>query len=217
MQCWTARFSLRFVEIVGRELSPSPSRPICICMLRLLFLFACLLAIPAIAFSQEKVRKTETISTTSKITPAKFNTLEIKGSAVYTLASANYDGTLLGNLVYSLPEIERQKIAQALNKPVAEIPANLTANNLTAKLEKNTHCPEIHFEFAELNLEMSGTRLQLNRFVLSLTESDQKLSRALCIWTERTNKGVANKGIVQYINLLLKGEEDEETKPSSQY
>ncbi|MBS1811583.1 MAG: hypothetical protein JST84_25705 [Acidobacteria bacterium] len=179
-------------------------------MFRSLFLLTCLIAIPAIAFSQAKVRKTETISTTSKITLAKLNTIEIKGTAVYTLAAADSDGTLTGNLVYSLPELERQKIAQALSKPLAEIPANLTANNLTAKLEKNTHCPEIHFEFAELNLEISGTRLQLNRFILSLTESDQKLSRALCIWTERTNKGVANKGIVQYINLLLKGEEDEE-------
>ena len=173
-----------------------------------LALLVCLLALPAIA--QQKVRKTETISATSKFTLAQVNTLDIKGTALYTLALAAEDGTLTGNLVYNLPALERQKIAQALSKPLTEIPATLTANTLTAKLVKNTHCPEIHLEFAELDLEIAGTKLHLNRFVLSLPETPQKLSRALCIWTERTNKGVANKGIVQYINLLLKGEEDDE-------
>lgn len=170
----------------------------------------CFFALPAIA--QEKVRKTETISTTSKLILAKLNSTEIKGTAVYTLASANPDGTLIGNLVYTLPELERQKIAQALNKPLTEIPAYLTANNLSAKFEKNTHCPDIHLEFAELDLELSGTKLHLNRFVLSLMETPNKLARALCIWTNRTNRGVTNKGIIQYINLLLKGEEEDETK-----
>jgi hypothetical protein len=173
-----------------------------------LALLVCLLAVPAIA--QQKVRQTETISATSKFTLAKLNTLDIKGTAIYTLAAAADDGTLTGNLVYLLPELERQKIAQSLSKPLTEIPTTLTANNLTATLAKNTHCPEVHLEFAELSLEIAGTKLHLNRFVLRLTETPQKLSRALCIWTERTNKGVANKGIVQYINLLLKGEEDDE-------
>ena len=179
-------------------------------MLRFIVLSACLIALPLSAFAQEKVRKTETISTTGKPILAKLNTTEIKGTALFTLASAHNDGTLTGNLVYTLPELERQKIAQALNKSLAEIPANLTANNILAKFAKNTHCPDIRLEFAELDLELSGTKLRLNRFVLSLTETHQKLSRALCIWTDRTNKGVINKGIVQYINLLLKGEEDEE-------
>lgn len=183
-------------------------------MLRFYFLIFIFFIAPVVA--QEKVKKTETISTTSKITLAKLNALEIKGTAVFTLASANYDGTLTGNLVYNLPALERQKIARALNKPVAEIPASLAANNLTAKLEKNTYCPEIHLAFAELTLEIAGSKLQLNRFVLRLTESEQRLSRVLCIWTERTNKGVTNKGIVQYINLLLKGEEDEDIKPPIQ-
>ncbi len=177
---------------------------------RIIGILFCILLLPASFFAQEKVRKTETISTTSKLIVAKLNAIEVKGIAVFTLASANQDSTLIGNLVYTLPEIERQKIAHSLNKPLAEIPANLTANNFIAKLVQNTHCPDIWLEFTELDLELSGTRLHLNRFVLSLTETPQKLSRALCIWTNRTNKGVTNKGIVQYINLLLKGEGDEE-------
>ncbi len=178
-------------------------------MLRFLLLLACLFALQTFAFPQGKVRKTETISTTSKLILAKLNIIEVKGTAVFTLASASNDGTLIGNLVYTLPERARQKIAQSLNKPRAEIPVNVAVNNLAAKLEKNTHCPDIHLEFAELDLELSGTKLHLNHFVLSLTETPQKLARALCIWTDRTNKGVINKGIVQYINLLLKGEEDD--------
>ena len=84
-------------------------------MLRCYVLIFTLLIAPVVA--QEKVKKTETISTTSKITLAKLNALEVKGTAIYTLASANYDGTLTGNLVYNLPTAERQKIAQALNNP----------------------------------------------------------------------------------------------------
>lgn len=179
-------------------------------MFRFVVLFAFLITLPAIA--QEKVRKTETISTTSKLILAKFDTTEIKGTAVYTLASANDDGTLIGNLVYTLPELERQNIAKALNKSLTEIPANITANNLSAKFVKSTHCPDIRLEFAELDLELSGTKLHLNRFVLGLMETPSKLSRALCIWTNRTNRGVTNKGIVKYINLLLKGEEEDEEK-----
>jgi hypothetical protein len=178
-------------------------------MLRVVLLFACLVSVSA--FAQEKARKTETISTTSKLILAQFNATEIKGTTVFTLASANNDGTLTGNLVYTLPELERQKIAQALSKPITEIPANLTANNLSAKFEKNAHCPDIRLEFAALDLELSGAKFHLNRFVLSFAETPSKLSRALCIWTDRANKGVTNKGIIQYINLLLKGEEDEET------
>ncbi len=177
---------------------------------RIVGILFCILLLSISSFAQEKVRKTETISTTSKLILAKLNTTEVKGTAIFTLASANNDGTLTGNLVYTLPDLERQKIAQSLNKPIAEIPANLTANNLSAKFAKNTHCPDIHLEFAELDLELLGIKFHLNRFVLGLTETPQKLSRALCIWTDRTNKGVINKGIVQYINLLLKGEEDEE-------
>lgn len=171
-------------------------------------MLACLFALPA--FAQEKVKKTETISTTSKLILAKLNTTEIKGTAVFTLAAANHDGTLTGNLVYTLPESERQKLAHVLAKPVAEIPANLTANNLVARFVKNTHCPDIRLELAELDFDLAGTRLHVNRSVLSLMEAPTKLSRALCIWTDRANKGITNKGIVQYINLLLKGEEDEE-------
>ena len=177
---------------------------------RIVGISVCLLLLSVASFAQEKVRKTETISTASKLILAKLNSTEVKGTAIFTLASVSNDGTLTGNLVYTLPELERQKIAQALNKPIAEIPANLTANNLIAKFAKNTHCPDIHLEFVELDLEVLGTKLHLTPFVLRLTESDQKLSRALCIWTDRTNKGVINKGIVQYINLLLKGEEGEE-------
>ncbi len=171
-------------------------------------MLACLFALPA--FAQEKVKKTETISTTSKLILAKLHTTEIKGTAVFTLAAANHDGTLTGNLVYTLPELERQKLAQALAKPVAEIPVNLTANNVVARFAKNTHCPDIRLELAELGFELSGLKLHLKRFVLSLTEAPTKLSRALCIWTDRANKGITNNGIVQYINLLLKGEEGEE-------
>lgn len=178
-------------------------------MLRFVVLIVCLFALPPFVFAQEKVRKTETISTASKLILAKFNTTEVKGAVIFTLASANDDGTLMGNLVYALPEMERQKMAQSLNQPLAAIPANLTANNLVAKFVKNTHCPDIRLEFAALDLEVAGTKLQLNQFVLNLAETQQKLARALCIWTDRTNKGVINKGIVQYINLLLKGEEDE--------
>ena len=165
--------------------------------------------------AQEKVKKTETISTAGKIISGQLKltenkTIEVKGTAIFTLASVNPDGSLLGNLVYVMPENVRQKIAGDAHKQMAEVPANIAVKDVSAKLKKNAHCPEIQLEFAELETEISGTKLHLNHFVLNFIDTPQKLSRALCIWTDRANKGDNNKGIVQYINLLLKGEEEEE-------
>ena len=182
--------------------------------------FCLLLIFFAPSFAQDKVKKTETISTASKITSGQLKlnenkTIEVKGTAVFTLAAVNPDGSLSGNLVYIIHEDVRQKIAQEAHKQIAEVPANIAVKDVSAKLKKNTHCPEIQLAFAELETEISGTKLHLNHFVLNFIDTPQKLSRALCIWTDRANKGDNNKGIVQYINLLLKGEEDEEDKPAT--
>ncbi len=179
-------------------------------MLRCFLLLGCLIAYQPFAFAQEKARKTETISTASKLIAAKLDAIEVKGIAMFTLAAVSNDGTLTGNLVFTLPDVERQKIAQSLNKPLTEIPAYLAASNFTARFEKNTHCPDLRLVVTELKLEVAGSKLHFNRFILTFPEGPQRLARALCIWTDRTNKGVVNTGIVQYINLLLKGEEDEE-------
>ena len=182
--------------------------------------FCLLLAFLATGVAQEKVKKTETISTASKIISGQLKLtenkiIEVKATAVFTLASVNPDGSLLGNLVYGMPEDMRQKIAGEAHKQIAEVPVNIAVKDVSAKLKKNAHCPEIQLEFAELETEISGTKLHLKHFVLSFIDTPQKLSRALCIWTDRANKGDTNKGIVQYINLLLKGEEDEEDKPAT--
>ena len=174
------------------------------------FLFICLLCISAAA--QDKIKHTETLSTASKIVVAQAEKLEIKGAAVFTLASANQDGTLIGNLVYTLPEAERTKIAKALNQPIAKIPANFTMNNISAKIEKSAHCPDMLLEIGDVDVELSGTKFHLNHFGVTLVETQSKLARALCIWTDRINKGITNKGVVQYINLLLKGEEEEKSQ-----
>ena len=164
------------------------------------------------AFAQDKGKHTETLSTASKIVVAQAEKLEVKGSVVLTLVSANQDGTLIGNLVYTLPEAERTKIAQEINQPIANISAYLITKNISAKIEKNAHCPEIILEIGDLDLELSGTKLHLNHFVVTLVEIQSKLAGALCIWTDRLNKGITNKGVVQYINLLLKGEEEEKSQ-----
>ena len=173
-------------------------------------LLVCFLYI--IGFAQEKIRQTETLSTASKIVVAQAEKLEVKGSAVFTLVSVNQDGTLIGNLVYSLPETDHTKIAQALNQPIANIPANLITNNIAAKFGKSAHCPEMILEIGDVDLELNGTKFHLNHFAATLVETQSKLSRALCIWTDRINKGITNKGVVQYINLLLKGEEEEKSQ-----
>ncbi len=173
-------------------------------------LLVCFFLIPG--FAQDKVKHTETLSTASKIVVAQAEKLEIKGSAVFTLVSVNQDGTLVGNLVYSLPEADRTKISQVLNQPITNIPANLITNNIAAKFGKSAHCPDMILEIGEVDVELSGTKFHLNHFGVTLVETQSKLARALCIWTDRINKGITNKGVVQYINLLLKGEEEEKSQ-----
>ncbi len=179
----------------------------------LISLLVCALFFFSPTVAQEKVKKTETIATTIKVLPGQLSTdkpVEIPVSLTYTLTSANEDSTLSGNLSFLFTEKERKKIAEATGKPLTEIPASLAQQNISATFAKHTHCPEIQLGFSELDVAVAGTKLHLNRFVLSIRETPARIARGLCIWTDRANKGNNNKGIVQFINLLLKGEEDEE-------
>src|SRR5262249_30909709 len=63
---------------------------------------------------------------------------EIRGNVTFTIAAANYDDTVVGTLVFTIPEEARKKIAEASGKPLTSIPAWVTQKDVVAGFRKGT-------------------------------------------------------------------------------
>ena len=205
---------------------PMTSRKTGCVMMSVLCLLAC--AIPVAAQKKataqerptirENTKKPQTISTTPKVLAGKLQTsdgktLELRGQAVFTITTINADDSLTGALVYLIPDKDRQRASEKLGKPLTAIPASVMSKEISASFEKDTHCPEIHFAFAPIELEIAGTKLHLDRFSLTLDESPQELSKLFCIWTQvSSSQHQQTRGVIARIRVLLNGEEAEEAK-----
>src|ERR1041385_4240771 len=111
-----------------------------------------LLAFGLTASAQDKVGKPSAISlitkmVISKIKIAEGDAYDVRGKATFTFTAANSDDSLVGTLVYTVPDDARQKIAAMTGKPVAQVPASVTVKDLVIDFQKATACPVLHFEF----------------------------------------------------------------------
>ncbi len=198
------------------------------CRLMMLFFSMLACAIPVAAQKKanaqerpsilENTKKTQTISTTPKALTGKLQAgdgkpLELRGQATFTITKMNADDSLIGALVYTLTEKDRKKLSEQLGKPLSAIPPNVTTKEVGTSFEKETHCPEIHFAFAPIEMELAGMKLHLDHFSLTLDESPQELSKLFCMWTQVSNsKHQQTRGVIARIRVLLNGEEAEEDK-----
>jgi hypothetical protein len=181
-------------------------------------LLACLMpgAAQEKTIMQGKNQKPQTISTTPKMLTGKLQAgsgkpLDIRGQMIFTITAANADDSIVGTLVYIIPDNARQKVSEKLGQPLTAIPANVTTKGIVTGFEKGAHCPEIRFPFGSMEAEVAGAKLHFDRFTLTLNESEQELSKLFCIWTSRVNSGRGEeRGVVAFINRLLTGEEIEE-------
>lgn len=212
------------------QILPMTSRQTCRVLLLHFAMLACALPVAAQkkANAQEKpsilqnAPKTQTISTTPKALTGKLQTddgkpFELRGQATFTITKMNPDDSLTGALVYTLAEKDRKKLSEKLGQPLAAIPANVTSKEISTSLEKETHCPELHFAFAPMDLEIAGTKLHLDHFNLTLDESPQELSKLFCMWTQvGSSKHKETRGVIARIRVLLNGEEDKEGNDKKQ-
>ena len=173
--------------------------------------------------SQEQKREPQTISTESKEVVAELwisgrKLEEVRGEAAFTPAAGNTDDTLTGTLVFKISEVERQRVASVIKKPLDDIPAIVEKSEVSAFFERGTQCPDLRFEIFAQNrhrhVDVSQTEIGLGvgslRFsptVVSFKESERELSKMLCIWAKRLWGGRGTKGMPPAFTKALKGED----------
>jgi hypothetical protein len=172
-----------------------------------------LLALSLTAAAQEKAKKPETISTTTKLVISKLKigegySFDVRGKATFTLTAANMDDTVVGTITYTIPDDARQKVAELTGKPLSQIPTSVTAKDVIAGFQKATACPTVHLEFSPMDVDIAGVRSHFNRFVLDINESSQELAQLFCVWTKQINNARARRGVIARMNVILNGEED---------
>jgi hypothetical protein len=164
------------------------------------------------AFAQEQEKKPESISTEPKSVPATLKaangeTIEVVGTIIFTLVEVNSDETLAGKLVYAIADDARRRMAKATGGSISDTPASLTINNVIAGFKRDAKCPEIQIEINPMDGVVTGGRIHLDRLDLTIGESQQEVSKALC-WLARPHR---EKGwAMRLINRRLKGEKEEQ-------
>ncbi|MGH9802631.1 MAG: hypothetical protein ACRD82_19875, partial [Blastocatellia bacterium] len=116
-----------------------------------LLLFACLsgwAGSGAAIHSQvvEQNKPPVVFTTTPKLVAAKLKLADgsnsvVRGRATLTVVKANEDDSLIGTLVYLLPDEARQKMAQSSGRKLIEVPTGITQKDLKANFGRGTSCP----------------------------------------------------------------------------
>jgi hypothetical protein len=106
-----------------------------------------------------------------------------------------------------LPDDARAKIAQITGKPLAQVPASITQQDVVGQFQKLTECPVVHIDFAAMDVMVAGAKLHFNRFVLDIKEGEHDISIYVCTIAKQINKGLPRRGPIRRINEILNGEE----------
>lgn len=173
----------------------------------------CLLFV--LASAQEKPKKCHPAITDSKkltgtIRVNDRETIEIVGKATYTVTALNSDESLAGTFVFVFAETGRQKIAQAMNKELSEIPASIDQQEVIAQFAKLTECPVLQFDLPAMVLEIAGAKMQLKRFTLNLKESDDEPTLILCTLARQITGGIGRRLNRQALNQRLNCQEEKD-------
>jgi hypothetical protein len=190
-----------------------------------IFLFVCLLATGAAAFAQSApqssgpqeadkqaadARQTPQVvyTTPPKISVAMFKlgdseACEVRVNVTFTLTAANYDDTVVGTLVFTIPEVARKKIAEASGEPLTSIPARAERKDVAAGFRKGTSCPGISLEIGATELEVAGAKLSFDRVVVNVFETLEEVPQHFCFWTRQINANRSRRGVIASLNRLI--------------
>jgi hypothetical protein len=185
------------------------------------FVFFCLLLaiITTTASSWGQTQKVVVYNTSPKLVTAKLNTgnseekagekdsYSVRGKATLTIVAANEDDTITGTLSFSLTDSARRKVAQLSGKTLDAIPANIIKRDVVAAFIPDTACPVVHLEIRKTELEIAGARATLDRLVLDIIETQDRIPQLFCAWTRQINAKRQHRGIVAAINRLISPEQ----------
>ena len=128
---------------------------------------------------------------------------EVRGKVTFTLTAANYDDTVVGTLVFTIPEVARKKIAEASGEPLTSIPARVAQKDVTAGFRKGTTCPEVSLEIGATELDVAGAKLSFDRVVVNVVESIEEVPQHFCVWTRQINANRSRRGVIASLNRLI--------------
>lgn len=131
----------------------------------------------------------------------------VPGLLTFTITGANADESLAGTAILSLTEKERARLAQSLNRPLAEVPANLVKAQVTATVRAGAACPRLRLELGALEFTLLGRALDLERAWVEIIETPEQIPQLFCLWTRQRNAGRQRGGVLAAINRLLTGEQ----------
>jgi hypothetical protein len=191
-------------------------------------LLALLFAAGAVAFAQSTAQSSDSkvadtqaadtrqapqvvYTTPPKTSVAKFKlgeseAREIRGKVTFTLTAANYDDTVVGTLVFTIPEEARKKMAEASGEPLTSIPAIVAQKDVAAGFRKGTSCPVVSLEIGATEMNVAGAKLSFDRVVVNVIETHEEVPQHFCVWTRQINANRHRRGIIASLNRLITAE-----------
>jgi hypothetical protein len=179
---------------------------------------ALLLAAGAAAFAQSSDPKAQTADTRQaprvvyttppKMSVAKFKlgeseAREVRGNVTFTLTAANYNDTVVGTLVFTIPEEARKKMAEASGEPLTSIPASVAQKDVAAGFRKGTSCPVVSLEIGATEFDVAGAKLSFDRVVVNVIETTEEVPQHFCFWTRQINANRQRRGVIASLNRLI--------------
>jgi hypothetical protein len=190
-----------------------------------IFFLVCLLAAGAAAFAQSApqssgpqeadkqsadARQTPQVvyTTPPKTSVAKFKlgeseACEVRGKVTFTLTAANYDDTVVGTLVFTIPEEARKKMAEASGEPLTSIPAIVAQKGVAAGFRKGTSCPMVSLEIGATEMDVAGAKLSFDRVLVNVIETPEEVPQHFCVWTRQINANRQRRGVIASLNRLI--------------
>jgi hypothetical protein len=128
---------------------------------------------------------------------------EVRGNLTFTLTAANYNDTVVGTLVFTIPEEARKKIAEATGEPLTSIPASVAQKDVTAGFRKGTSCPVVSLEIGATEFDVAGAKLSFDRAVVNVIETHEEVPQHFCFWTRQINANRQRRGVIASLNRLI--------------
>jgi hypothetical protein len=139
----------------------------------------------------------------ARLKPGESEAREVRIKVTFTLTAANYDDTMVGTLVFWIPEEARKKVAEAACEPLSSIPASVTRKNVVAGFRKETSCPTVGIEIRDTELDVAGAKLSFKRIVVDVIETPQEVPQHFCFWTRQINANRQRRGVIASLNRLI--------------
>jgi hypothetical protein len=131
---------------------------------------------------------------------------EVRGKVTFTLTAANYDDTVVGTLVFTIPEEARKKMAEASGEPLTSIPAIVAQKDVTAGFRKGTSCPMVSLEIGATEMDVAGAKLSFDRVVVNVIETPEEVPQHFCVWARQINANRHRRGVIASLNRLITAE-----------